>query len=97
MPKDLKELLEISLKKNDNWIDEVTSVAKQYKVLKTKCFDSDGDTTSRSYGLYPITRNIDDTIPTQWINYLPETFNETWLRKTEMTMEENEEVAEKTI
>ena len=53
---------------------------------------SKGDTTNWSYKLYKITEIINDTIPTYKIDNLPERYNESLLKKTELTLKENNTV-----
>ena len=56
---------------------------------------SKGDTTNWSYKLYKITEIIKDTIPSYHIDNLPERYNESLLKKTELTMKENKDVMKK--
>ena len=56
---------------------------------------SKGDSTNWSNKLYTITEIIDDTIPSYHINYLPERYNEALLKKTKLSLEENEFVIKK--
>ena len=51
---------------------------------------SKSDTTNWSYKLNKITELINDTIPAYKINNLPERYNESLLKKTELTMKEND-------
>ena len=53
---------------------------------------SKGDTKNWSYKLYKITENINDTIPSYKIDNLSERYNESLLKKTELTMKENKDV-----
>ena len=48
-----------------------------------------GDTTNWSYKLYKISENINDIIPSYRIDNLPESYNESLLKKTELSMKEN--------
>ena len=50
------------------------------------------DTTNRSYKLYKVTEIINDTIPSFKIDNLPETYNESLLKKTELTLKQNKDV-----
>ena len=50
---------------------------------------SKGDTTNWSYKLYKITEIINDTIPSYKIDNLTERYNESFLKKTELTIKEN--------
>ena len=56
---------------------------------------SKSDTTNWSYKLYEITEIINDTIPTYEIDKLLEKYNESLLKKTELTIKENENVKKK--
>ena len=56
---------------------------------------SKGETTNWSYKLYKITEIINDTIPSYKIDNLSERYNESLLKKTELTMEENEDIMKK--
>ena len=53
------------------------------------------DTTNWSYELYKITEIINDTIPAYKINNLSERYNESSLKKTGLTMKENDNVMKK--
>ena len=53
------------------------------------------DTTNWSYKLYKITEIIKDTIPSYHIDNLPERYNESLLKKSELTMKENKDVMKK--
>ena len=50
------------------------------------------DTTNWSYNLYKITEILNDTIPTYKIDNLKERYNESLLKKTELTLQENNTV-----
>ena len=56
---------------------------------------SKGDTTNWSYKLYKITRISNDTIPSYHIDNLKERYNESLLKKTELSMKENSSVMKK--
>ena len=56
---------------------------------------SKGDTTNWSYILYKITEIINDTIPSYRLHNLPERYNESLLKKTELTLKENNAVMKK--
>ena len=56
---------------------------------------SKGETTNWSDKLYKITEIIIDTIPNYRLDYLPERYNETLLKKTELTMKEKNSVMKK--
>ena len=92
-----------SLKKNKgyvykNLLDKRKKVTPKFKVndlvraayLK-KTF-SRGDTTNWSYKLYKITETINDTIPSYKIDNLPERYNESILKKTELSLKQNKDV-----
>ena len=51
--------------------------------------------TNWSYKLYKITEIIRDTIPSYHIDNLRERYNETLLKKTELTLKENNTVMKK--
>ena len=92
-----------SLKKNEGFVyksllDKRKKVKPKFQVnelVRTadlkKTF-SKGDTTNWSYKLYKITEIINDTIESYKINNLKERYNEALLKKTELTMKENESV-----
>ena len=56
---------------------------------------SKGDTTNWSHKLYKITEIINDTIPSYKIYNLTERYNESFLKKTELTIKENNSVMKK--
>ena len=56
---------------------------------------SKGNTTNWSYKLYEITEIINDTIPAYKIDNLPERYNESLLKKTILTIKENNSVMKK--
>ena len=56
---------------------------------------SKGDTTNWSYKLYKVTELIIDTIPSYHLDDLPERYNEALLKKTELSMKENNSVMKK--
>ena len=56
---------------------------------------SKGDTTSWSFKLYKITEIFNDTLPAYKINNLKERYNESLLKKSELTMKENNSVMKK--
>ena len=56
---------------------------------------SKGDTTNWSYKLYKITEIINVTIPSYKIGNLTERYNESLLKKTELTLKENDAVMKK--
>ena len=95
-----------SLKKNEgyvykNLLDKRKKVKPKFQIndlVRTadlkKTF-SKGDTTNWSYKLYKISEIITDTIPSYKINNLPERYNESLLKKTDLTMKENNSVMKK--
>ena len=56
---------------------------------------SKSDTTNWSYKLYKITEIVNDTIPSYKINNLPDRYNESLLKKTDLTLKENDNVMKK--
>ena len=56
---------------------------------------SKGETTNWSYKLYKITKFLNDTISSYPIDNLPERYDEALLKKTELTMKENNDVMKK--
>ena len=95
-----------SLKKNEgfvykNLLDKRKKIKPKYQIndlVRTadlkKTF-SKGDTTNWSYKLYLTTEIIIDTIPSYKIDNLSERYNESLLKKTELTMKENDNVKKK--
>ena len=95
-----------SLKKNEgfvykNLLDKRKKVRPKFQIndlVRTadlkKTF-SKGDTTNWSYKLYKITTIINDTIPSYKIDNLSERYNESLLKKTELSMKENNSVMKK--
>ena len=95
-----------SLKKNEgfvykNLIDKRNKIKPKFQLndlVRTadlkKTF-SKGDATNWSYKLYKITEIINDTIPSYKINNLPERYNESLLKKTNLTLKENNSVMKK--
>ena len=53
---------------------------------------SKGDTTNWSYKLYKFTEYINDKIPTYHIDNLPERYNESLLKRTELSLKQNKDV-----
>ena len=98
--------IQASLKKNEgyvykNLLDKRKKVKPKFQIndlVRTadlkKTF-SKGDTTNWSDKLYKITEIINDTIPSYKINNLPERYNESLLKKTDLTMKENNSVMNK--
>ena len=56
---------------------------------------SKGDTTNWSNKLYMITEVIHETIPTYHIDFLPERYNQSILKKSKLTLSENDQVMSK--
>ena len=92
-----------SLKKNEgvvykNLLDKRKKVKPKFQIndlVRTadlKRTFSKGDTTNWSYKLYKITEIINDTIPSYKIDNLSERYNESLLKKTDLTMKENNSV-----
>ena len=89
-----------SLKKNEgfsykNLLDKRKKIKSRFQIndlVRTadikKTF-SKGDTTNWSYKLYKITEIIIDTIPGYRLDNLPERYNEVLLKKTELSLKEN--------
>ena len=48
-----------------------------------------------SYKLYKVTEIINDTLPSYHIDNLPERYNEALLKKTDLTLKENNTVMKK--
>ena len=95
-----------SLKKNEGYVykkllDKRKKVKPKYEIgdlVRTadlKRTFSKGDTTNWSYKLYKITKIINDTIPSYKIDNLKERYNESLLKKTDLTMKENDNVMKK--
>ena len=98
--------IQASLKKNEgyvykNLLDKRKKIKPKYEtgnLLRTadlKKMFSKGDTTNWSYNLYKIIQIINDTIPSYHIHNLKERYNESLLKKTELTMKENDNVMKK--
>ena len=98
--------IQASLKKNEgyvykNLLDKHKKVSPKFQInnlVRTadlkKTF-SKGDMTNWSYKLYKITEIINDTIPSYHIDNLKERYNESLLRKTELTLKQNKDVMKK--
>ena len=98
--------IQASLKKNEgfvykNLLDKRNKITPKFQIndlVRTadlkKTF-SKSDTTNWSYKLYKITEIINDTIPSYKINNLPERYNESLLKKTDLTIKENKDVMKK--
>ena len=98
--------IQASLKKNEayvykNLLDKRNKIKPKFQIndlVRTadlrKTF-SKGDTTNWSYKLYKITEMIIDILPAYKIDNLKERYNESLLKKTELSMKENNGVMEK--
>ena len=98
--------IEASLKKNEgyvykNFLDKRNKIKPKFQIndlVRTadlkKTF-SKGDTTNWSYKLYKITEIVKDTVPAYKIDDLKERYNEALLKKTELTLKENNAVMKK--
>ena len=95
-----------SLQKNEdykykNLLDKRKKIKPKYKIgdlVRTADLEetfSKGDTTNWLYKLYKITEIINVIIPSYHIDNLPERYNESLLKKTELTMKENDNVMKK--
>ena len=92
--------IQASLKKNEgfvykNLLDTRKKITPKFQInnlVRTadlkKTF-SKGDTTNWSYKLYKITEIINDTIPSYKIDNLKERYNQSFLKKNELTMKQN--------
>ena len=98
--------IQASLKKNEgfvykNLLDKRNKIKAKYqindlvRVADLKKTFSKGDTTNWSYELYKITEIINDTIPSYKIDNLSERYNESLLKKTELTLKQNKDVMKK--
>ena len=95
-----------SLKKNEgfvykNLLDKRKKVIPKFqindlvRVADLKKTFSKSDTTNWSYKLYKITEIINDTIPAYKIDNLSERYNESLLKKTDLTLKEYNSVMKK--
>ena len=92
--------IQASLKKNEafvykNLLDKRKKIKPQYEIgdlVRTadlkKTF-SKSDTTDWSEELYKITEIINDTLPSYKIDNLKERYNESLLKKTQLSMKKN--------
>ena len=98
--------IQASLKKNEgyvykNLLDKRKKVKQKFqindlvRVADLKRMFSKGDTTNWSYKLYRITELFNDTIPSYHIDNLPERYNVSLLKKTDLTMKKNKDVMKK--
>ena len=92
-----------SLKKNEgyvykNLLDKRKTIKPKFEIgdlVRTadlKRTFSKGDTTNWSYKLYKITEIINDAIPSYRLDNLPERYNQSLLKKTDLTLKENNSV-----
>ena len=98
--------LQASLKKNEGYVykillDNCKKIKPKYEIgdlVRTadlkKTF-SKSDTTNWSCKLYKITETVNDTLASFKINNLPERYNESLLKKTDLTLKENDGVMKK--
>ena len=98
--------IQASLKKNEgfvykNLLDKRKKIKPKFQIndlVRTtdlkKTF-SKGDTTDWGYKLYKITEIVKDTVPAYKIDKLKERYNESLLKKTELTLKENKDVMKK--
>ena len=98
--------IQASLKKNEgyvykNLLDKRKRITRKFQLndlVRTadlKRTFPKGDTTNWSYKLYKITEIINDTIPSYKIDNLEERYNQSLLKKTDLTMKENKDVMKK--
>ena len=98
--------IQASMKKNEgfvykNLLDKRNKIKPKFQIndlVRTadlKRTFSKGDTTNWSYKLYKITEIINDTIPSYHIDNLKERYNESLLKKTDLTLKENNNVIKK--
>ena len=91
------------MKKNEgyvykNLLDKRNKIKPKYEIgdivrtADSKKTFSIGDTTNGSHKLYKITETIKDTIPSYHIDILPERYNESLLKKTELSLKQNKDV-----
>ena len=96
--------IQASLKKNEgcvykNLIDKRNKIKPKFHINDlVRTADSrnkhflKSDTINWSYKLYKITKIVKDTIPSYHIDNLKERYNKLLLKKTELTMKENDSV-----
>ena len=98
--------IQASLRKNEgyvykNLLDKRKKIKPRYEIgdlVRTadlKRTFSKGDTTNWSYKLYKIIEIINDTIPSYLLDNLPERYKESLLKKTDLTLKENNSVMKK--
>ena len=98
--------IQASLKKNEcyvykNLLNKRKKIKPKFQIndlvrpADLKRTFSKGDTTNWSYKLYKITEIINDTIPAYKIDNLPERYNKSLLKKTELSLKQNKDVMKK--
>ena len=98
--------IQASLKKNEDYVYKILLDKRKKKKPKYEIGDlvrtadlkrtfSKSDTTNWSYKLHKITEIVKDTIPSFKINNLPERYNESLLKKTELSLKQNDNVMKK--
>ena len=95
--------IQASLKKNEgyvykNLLDKREKIKPKFQIndlvrtAELKKTFSKRNTTKLSYKLYKITEIINDTIPSYKIDNLKERYNESLLKKTELSLKQNKDV-----
>ena len=98
--------IQASLKKNEGYVYKKLLDKRKRTTPKFQLNDlvrtadlkktfSKGDTTNWSYKLYKITENINDTKPSYKIDNLEERYNQSLLKKTELSLKQNKDVTKK--
>ena len=98
--------IQASLRKNEgyvykNLLDKRKKIKPKYEIddlfrtADLKKTFSKSDTTNWSYKLYKIKEIVNDTIPSYKIDNLPERYNESLLKRTDLTLKENNTVMKK--
>ena len=98
--------IQASLKKHEGFVYKNLLDKRRKKTPKFQINDlvrtadlkktfSKSDTTNWSYKLYKITEINNDTIPSYHIDNLPERYNESLLKKTDLTIKEKNSVMKK--
>ena len=98
--------IQASLKKNEGYVykislDKRKKIKPKYEIgdlVRTadlKKTSSKGDTTNWSYILHKFTEIVKGAKPSYKINNLPERYNESLLKKTNLTLKENDNVMKK--
>ena len=98
--------IQASLKKNEGYVyknlldkrkkrDPKFQLNNLVRVADLKKTFSKGEMTNWSYKLYKITEIINDKIASYRLDNLPERYNESLLKKTNLTMKENDNVMKK--